>query len=185
VLRVLEESERAVLPGTPLLELADVAGLELVVDVLSEDAVGITAGNRMRVTEWGGEGPLDGRVRLVQRNAFTKISALGVEEQRVDVIGDLPAAPASLGVGYRFVAQIVTWEGEVLAVPSSALFRSGDQWAVFQVEAGRVRLQEVQVGRRGVEFSEVSEGLAEGVEVVAFPSDQVADGVRVTTRGEG
>lgn len=180
VLRVLEESERVVMAGTPLLELGDAGGLEVVVDVLSADAVRIAPGNAVLVEDWGGERPLAGRVRLVEPAAFTEVSALGVEEQRVNVIVDLLESPPQLGAGYRVEARIVVWEGRgVLTVPTSALFQRDGEWRVFGVEEGRARLRTVQVGQRGEEAAEVRGGLEEGEAVVLFPSDEVQEGVRV------
>jgi HlyD family secretion protein len=180
VLRVLEKSERVVAAGTPLLEIGDAAGLEVVVDVLSSDAVRIRPGNPVRVEEWGGDRPLQGRVRLVEPAAFTEVSALGVEEQRVNVIVDLLEAPPELGAGYRVEAEIATWIGEnVLTVPTSALFQRDGSWRVFVVQEGRAGLREVEVGHRGVEAAEVVGGLEEGEEVVVFPSDEVVEGARM------
>jgi HlyD family secretion protein len=198
VLRVLEESERVVPAGTPLVEIGDVGrgyieegaaggeaggrsgGLEVVVDVLSEDAVRIGAGDPVRIEEWGGDGVLLGAVRLVEPDAFTEVSALGVEEQRVNVIADLFDAPPSLGAGYRVEAHIVTWQGEgVLTVPTSALFQRDGAWAVFAVEDGEAALRTVRVDHRSAEAAEIVEGLAEGDVVVLFPSDQIEEGVSV------
>jgi HlyD family secretion protein len=180
VMRVLEESERVVMAGTPLLELGDAGGLEVVVDVLSADAVRIAPGNAVLVEDWGGERPLAGRVRLVEPAAFTEVSALGVEEQRVNVIVDLLESPPQLGAGYRVEARIVVWEGRgVLTVPTSALFQRDGAWRVFAVEGGRARLRTVEVGQRGEEAAEVRGGLEEGEAVVLFPTDEVQEGVRV------
>lgn len=180
VLRVLEKSERVVLAGTPLIEVADAQGMEVVIDVLSEDAVPIEPGQPMIITEWGGEPQIRGVVRLVEPDAFTKISALGVEEQRVNVVADLLHAPAALGTGYRVQASVVTWQADdVLAVPSAALFRSGPAWQVFAIVDGRARLREVQVGHRGRAAAEITAGLEPGDVVILYPSDQIADGVRV------
>jgi HlyD family secretion protein len=180
VLRVFEESQRVVAVGTPLLEVGDPADLEIVVDVLSADAVRIRPGDEMRLVAWGGEGALRARVRRVEPSGFTKLSALGVEEQRVNVIGDFVDAPGALGDGYRLEARIVVWRSDdVLRVPASALFRRGDAWHVFEVEDGRARLRAVEIGQRGVEAAEVVGGIGPGVRVVLHPTDRVADGVRV------
>ncbi len=129
VLRVLEKSERVVPAGIPLIEIGDANGLEVVIDVLSEDAVRIAPGDPVRIESWGGEGVLPGTVRLVEPDAFTEVSALGVEEQRVNVVADLFDAPPSLGSGYRVEAHVVTWQGEdVLTVPTSALFQRDGAW---------------------------------------------------------
>lgn len=184
VLRVLEESERVVAAGTPLIEIGDPGGLEIVVDLLTEEAVRVEPGDPMRITGWGGDRTLAGRVRLVEPDAFTKISALGVEEQRVNVIGDFVDPPAALGSGFRVDVAVVTWQDDdVLTVPTSALFRRGEGWQVFAVESGRARLRAVEIGHRGVERAEVLGGLSAGEEVVVYPSDQVTDGVRVEPEG--
>ncbi len=187
VLRVHEESERVVPAGTPLVELADVGGLEIVVDVLSEDAVRVAPGDPVLITGWGGDDPLEAVVRLVEPAAFTKVSALGVEEQRVNIVGDLLHAPPALGSGYRVTAAIVTWQADrVLVVPTSALFRRGQAWQAFVVEDGRARLRDVELGPRGRDAAEVRAGLGEGDAVILFPSAALADGVRVrSTAGSG
>ncbi len=179
VLRVLEESERVLMAGTPLIVIGSAEGLEVVVDVLSEDAVRIQSGDVVLITDWGGES-LQGRVRMVEPDAFTEVSALGVEEQRVNVIVDLFDPPAALGSGYRVEANIVTWMGtEVLTVPTSALFQQRGVWNVFVVADGEARLQSTRIGHRAVDAAEVLEGLEAQDEVILFPSDQIADGVSV------
>ncbi len=181
VLRVLEKSERIVAAGTPLLELGNAAGLEVVVDVLSEDAVRISPGDPVYFDEWGGEGVLRGLVRLVEPDAFTEVSALGVEEQRVNVITDLFSPPSSLGSGYRVEAQIAVWIGEgVLTVPTSALFQQDGQWHVFAVVDGRAALRPVTIGHRSEEAAEVIGGLSDGDRVILFPSDVIQDGTAVS-----
>lgn len=180
VLRVLEESERVVAVGTPLVEIGDPGDLEIVVDVLSADAVRIAPGAEMRLEAWGGERTLRGRVRLVEPSGFTKISALGVEEQRVNVIGDFVDPPGALGDGYRLEARIVVWRGEdVLRAPASALFRRGEGWSVFLAEDGRARLRAVEVGQRAADAVEIRGGLEAGSQVILHPTDRVADGVRI------
>jgi HlyD family secretion protein len=180
VLRVFEESARVVAVGTPLVELGDPADLEIVVDVLSADAVKVRPGAEMRLEAWGGEEALRATVRLVEPSGFTKLSALGVEEQRVNVIGDFAEPPGALGDGYRLEARIVVWRGDdVLRCPASALFRRGEQWHVFSADAGRARLVPVQVGHRGVNAVEIRSGLEPGTPVILHPTDQLADGVRV------
>jgi HlyD family secretion protein len=179
VLRVLEESERVVAPGTALLELGDARGIEVVVDVLSVDAVKVKPGALMLIEEWGGEHPLEARVRVVEPSGFTKVSALGVEEQRVNIVADF-IGPTPLADGYRVEARIVVWEGEdVLMVPASAVFRRGDTWNVFVVEEGHARRRRVEVGQRSATAAQVHGGLTEGEVVVVHPSDQVDEGVRV------
>jgi HlyD family secretion protein len=186
VLRVLQESATAVTPGQPLIELGDPADLEIVVDVLSSDAVKVRPGAKMLLEHWGGEQPLTGRVRLVEPAGFLKVSALGVEEQRVNVIGDFVDPPErwhSLGDAFRVEASIVIWEGQnVLQVPSSALFRSDDGWAVFQVADGRARVRAVRIGQNNGLAAEVLEGLHERDAVIVHPGDKVKNDVRVTVR---
>lgn len=185
VLRVLETDERVVPAGTPLLELGSVAGLEVVVAVLSEDAARIRPGNPAVVEQWGGDEALPGRVRRVEPAAFTRVSALGVEEQRVNVLVDLLRVPPALGAGYRVEARILVWEaGGVLTAPTTALFQQDGRWQVFAVERGRAVLRTVTLGRRGAEAAEVVAGLREGEPVILFPSDLVEDGVRVAPRRE-
>ena len=166
--------------GTPLLELGDAGSLEIVVDVLSADAVKVKPGALMLIDDWGGGAPLQARVRLVEPSAFVKLSALGVEEQRVNVIGDFVTPPVPLADGYRVEARIVVWERDgVVKVPSSALFRRAGEWNVFVVDGGRARRRAVHIGQRGTTEVEVLGGLDEGTRVVLHPSDQVDDGVRV------
>jgi len=180
VLRVFEESERIVAAGTPLVEIGDPASLEIVVDILSTDAVRVSPGARLLVEDWGGEGTLEGRVRQIEPSAFTKVSALGVEEQRVNVIADLVAPEQRLGDRYRVEARIVVWEGDdVIQVPASALFRHGSVWAVFVVDRGAARLREIQVGHQAAFDAEIERGLEVGEAVILHPSDRVRDGARV------
>ncbi len=186
VLRVVQESTTVVSAGAPLIELGDPADLEVIVDVLSSEAVRILPGAKVRFEHWGGQEPLQGRVRLVEPAAFTKISALGVEEQRVWVVMDFAESPErlrSLGDGYRVEARVVVWEGEdVLQAPAGALFRAGDSWAVFVVENGRVQLRRIERGQVGSFRSQILEGLEEGERVVLHPGENVRDGVRVEER---
>jgi HlyD family secretion protein len=186
VLRVLRESEAVVPAGEPLIEIGDPTDLEIVVDLPSSDAVRIREGAVVVIDAWGGEEPLAGRVRRVEPFGFTKISALGIEEQRVNVIIDLldsPEARLALGHGYRVLARVVVYAADdVLRVPSGALFREGRDWATFVHEEGRARLRRVEIGPSDGRMAEVRSGLAEGEEVVLHPSDQIADGVRITRR---
>ena len=184
VLTVLEDSERVVAAGTPLVVIADVRGLEVVVDLPTEEAVRVEPGQALRVSGWGGEEILFGRVRRVEPSAFTEISALGVEEQRVDIVGDLDAAPRSLGDGFRLQVAVVVWQADdVLTVPGSALFQQSGGWWVFAIDDGRARLRSVRIGHRGTERAEVLEGLAEGDRVISYPSDLVGEGVRIRPAG--
>lgn len=186
VLRVFQESAAVVSAGTPLLELGSPSDLEVEIDVLSRDAVAIEAGDRVLLERWGGDRVLEGRVRLIEPAGFTKISSLGVEEQRVNAIIDLVAPPeerSTLGDGFRVEARIVTDEAlDVLRVPNSALFRVGDQWAVFRVERANAVLARVRIGHRNDRVAEVVEGLSEGDAVVSHPGDRVTDGVAVEAR---
>lgn len=183
VLRVMQESSRVVLRGQPLLEIGDPADLEIVIDVLSRDAVAVKPGARVQLDRWGGEQPLQARVRLVEPSGFTKISALGVEEQRVNVVADftdpLEKRP-TLGDAFRVEASIVTWESaDALQVPAGALFQRSGKWQTFAIEGGQARLRDVQVGRTNGLATEVRGGLEPGTEVVVFPGDKIRDGVRV------
>jgi HlyD family secretion protein len=186
VLRVFQESAGFVNPGANLLELGDPTDLEVEIDVLSSDAVKVLPGNRVLLEQWGGDGPLEGRVRLVEPSGFTKISALGVEEQRVYVIVDFPdraVVPSNLGDGYRVEAKIIIWEkDDVLRVPTSALFRHDSEWAVFVVDRGRAMRRVLEVGKRNALFAEVQKGLELGESVVIHPSDKVTDGALVVPR---
>lgn len=180
VLRIPERSERVVAAGTPLVELGDCASLEIVADLLSSDAVKVKAGDAMLIAGWGGDTTLRGRLRLVEPSGFTKVSALGVEEQRVNVIGDFLEPPGPLGDHFRVEVRIVIWEGrDVLQIPASAVFRHGDGWSVFVVDQGRARRRDVQVGHHTPFATEIVQGLAEGDAVIRNPSDRIADGVRV------
>jgi HlyD family secretion protein len=183
VLRLLQESAAVVPAGYPLLEVGDPRQLEVEVEVLSRDAVRIEPGTRVLFERWGGAGALEGIVRTVEPTGFTKISALGVEEQRVLVIADIRSPPEAwerLGDGYRVEARFIVWErADALTVPASALFRWQDDWAAFVVEDGRARLRPVRLGPGSGLLTEVTEGLAAGDVVIVHPDDAVEDGVRV------
>lgn len=187
VLRLVRESEAVVPAGAPLIEIGNPKGdLELLVDLLSTDAVKIRPGAMARIEGWGGSRALTGRVRRVEPFGFLKISALGVEEQRVNVRIDLVGDPASwsrLGHGYRIDARIVTARVDgVLRVPASALFRDRDRWAVFVNSGGRARLRRIALGLIDESHAEVRQGLSPDEEVVLFPSENVAEGVRLVKR---
>jgi HlyD family secretion protein len=186
VLRVLQESAAVITPGTPLVELGDPNDLEVEIDVLSRDAVKIHPNDLVYLEHWGGDRPLEGRVRNVEPSGFTKISTLGVEEQRVYIIVDLvdpPEKRKTLGDGFRVEARVVIDEvSAALKVPTSALFRVADGPAVFQVVEGVVRQQKVKTGRQNGLEAEILEGLKEGDRVVLHPSDQIEDGVQVRQR---
>ena len=183
VLRVFEESARVVAAGTPLLEIGDPADLEVVIEVLSRDGAAIAPGTPVELEQWGGSQPLEARVRVVEPAAFTKVSALGVEEQRVNVIADLLTPPdqrRSLGDNFRVEARIIVWQtNQTLKVPSGVLFRQGEHWAAFVVAEGRARRQLVKVGRASGTETQIVEGLKEGDEVILYPGDHVHDGQRV------
>ncbi|MCP3957764.1 MAG: efflux RND transporter periplasmic adaptor subunit [bacterium] len=187
VLRRLRESEAIVPAGEPLLEVADPADLEIVSDLLSTDAVQVRRGQKVLVEQWGGDRPLHGVVRRVEPYGFTKVSALGVEEQRVNVVIDFEdpkEAWEALGDGYRVEVRIVTWEEEdVVRVPTSSLFRNGEGWAVFAVDAGKASLREIEIGMRNGLEAQVISGLGEGEQVIVHPSDSIVDGVKVEERG--
>lgn len=186
VLRLARESEGFVNAGEPLVEIGDPSSLEAVIDVLSTDAVEIVPGADATLVHWGGKAPLKARVSRVEPSAVTKVSALGVEEQRVNVILDITSPPAEwrkLGDGYRVEAQIVVFRGtDVLKAPTSALFRSGQDWAVYVVDGRRARKRKVAVGpSNGVELV-VDAGLREGERVLLHPGDAIHEGTRVRLR---
>lgn len=184
VLRVFEESARAVTQGTPLLEIGDPTDLEVVIEVLSRDGAAIAPGTRVLLEHWGGPNPLEARARLVEPAAFTKISALGVEEQRVNVVADIVSPQSEwtgLGDGFRVEARILVWEtNSTLKVRTGALFRQGTQWATLAHVAGRAQLRLLQTGRGNDREIQVTEGLQEGDEVILYPGDRVKAGDRVT-----
>jgi HlyD family secretion protein len=186
VLRKMQESAAVVAPGQPLLEVGNTQELEMEIDVLSADAAQIRPGAQVLIEHWGGETPLKGRVRLVEPSGFTKISALGVEEQRVNVIADFDESPErlnSLGDAYRIEARIVVWEAsDALQVPAGGLFRIGSEWAAFVVDKGRAELRSVNVGRSNGRMTQVLHGLADDDIVVAYPSDQVRNGIALTIK---
>lgn len=180
VLRIAEKSERVVDAGAPLITVGDPERIEIVVDLLSTDAVKVRPGMPMRVEGWGGEGTLRARVRVVEPHGFTKVSALGVEEQRVNVIADFVDTAPTLGDGYRVEAKIIIWQSDkVLKVPLSALFRHGQDWAVFVVDGARARQRALQLGHRGTLEVEVTQGLAAGETVIRHPSNELSEGARV------
>jgi len=183
VLGRLRESEAVVPAGEPLLEIGDPQDLEIVADYLSRDAVRIRRNQRVLIERWGGEGVLEGRVRRVEPSGFTKISALGVEEQRVNVVVDLSDPPEvweGLGDGFRVETRVVVWEGEkVIKIPTGALFRRQDSWAVFAVVDGKAQLRLVEVGERNARAVQILSGVETGDEVIVHPSDAVSDGKRV------
>lgn len=182
VLRVLRESAGPVTAGTPLVELGDLANLELVIDVLSSDAATITAGMPVEIERWGGDGILRGTVARVEPAGFTRVSALGVEEQRVRVIAAITTPPPTLGDGFGVAARIITWHADdVLAIPASAVFRHRGEWAVYIVDGDRARRQTITIRHRGRLDVEVAD-MKEGTRVILHPGDSVHDGAKVQTR---
>lgn len=185
VLKVLHQSEGTVRAGEPLIEVGNPEALEVEVEVLSTSAVKVSRGARVILERWGGS-PLQGAVRVVEPAGYTKVSALGVEEQRVRVIVDFTSprqAWQRLGDAYRVEASFVVWEGsDVLQVPNSALFRHNNGWAVFAIADGRARLKPIQVGQRSGLQAQVLDGLKQGDKVIVHPDDKVLDGVRVKAR---
>lgn len=183
VLRILEKSERVVQAGAPVVVLGDPGKIEIVTDVLTTDAVNIKTGAAAFLDGWGGDRRLRARVRLVEPAGFTKISALGVEEKRVNVIADFVDTPDGLRDGYRVETHIVTWENtDVLKIPGSATFRDRDGWSVFVVDQGRARRRTIQIGHRNQTEAEILGGVSAGQEVVLHPSNQLREGVRIRTQ---
>lgn len=186
ILQVLHESEGVISMGTPLVEIGDPANLEIVVDFLSSDAVRIQPGQRVIIEEWGGESALQGTVRKIEPFGFTKTSALGIDEQRVNVIIDLSDPTEKwqrLAHGYQIEARVVLWESEnVSKVPLTSLFRDNDNWAVYVEQENRAKLQHVKLGQRNGLEAEILEGLPEGSQVISHPSNQIVDGIRVKPR---
>lgn len=181
VLAISQQSERTIAAGLPLIIMGDPLRMEAVVDVLSVDAVKIKPGMRMLLSDWGGDAPLEARVRLIEPVAFPKISALGIEEQRVNVIADPIGRPWPLGDGYRIQASILLWQqDDVLKLPGSSVFRVANEWRVFVVEQGRARERTIIIGQRNRDEVQITAGLREGERVIRFPSQQVSEGVRVS-----
>jgi HlyD family secretion protein len=186
VLKVAQESETIVQPGAPLLDVGDARDLEVVVDVLSTDAVEIRAGADVAIHHWGGAGNLKGRVRRVEPAAFTKISTLGVEEQRVNVLIDILSPPEQwtrLGDAYQVDVQITVFaRDDATIVPSGALFRHGESWSVYVAKDGRAELRQLELLRRSGRLAAIASGLTPGEEVIVYPSDRVASGLRIVQR---
>ncbi len=188
VLRRLSESEGAAVQGTPLMEIGNPAQIEVVADLLSREAAQIRPGDPVEITRWGGDGALPGRVRTVEPFGILKISALGIEEQRVNVVIDFtPAArpqAARLGHGYQIDATVILWrDAKAIRVPVGALFRGEDgAWQVFEVENGRARIRSVRIGHLNEAYGEVTGGLAKGAQVILNPSGTIREGTRVTPR---
>lgn len=185
VLKIHQDSEAVVLPGAPLVDIGDPQDLEVVADLLSTDAVQVEVGAPVRLDGWGGA-PIKGRVKRVDPAGFMKISALGIEEQRVNTVIDFVDPPevwSRLGHDFRVIVHVTIWSADnVLMVPISALFRKGDEWATYVVKDGRARTVVVKTGHRNDRVVEVLAGLSEGDQIVLHPSDRVSDGVAVAER---
>jgi len=185
VLKINQESETVVQPGTPLIEIGDVLDLEIVADLLSTDAVQIKDGASVRIDGWGGPA-IQGRVTRVDPAGFLKVSALGIEEQRVRTVIDFVDPPRTwsrLGHDFRVIVHVRIWDAEnALTLPVGALFRKGDDWAVFAVKDGRARTTLLRIGRRNNRVAEVLSGLSAGDQVVLHPSDRIKDGVAIAAR---
>jgi HlyD family secretion protein len=185
VLRLVQESEAVVQAGTPLIELGDPSDIEVVADLLTSEAVRIEVGSDVLIDGWGGA-PIRGKVARIDPAGFTKLSALGIEEQRVRTIIDLTESPKSwsrLGHDFRVIVDVTTWRSDdELTVPVAGLFREGEDWAVFRVHEGRARTTRVTIGQRNSRVAQVLAGLAEGEQIVLHPSDRVGDGTRVAAR---
>jgi len=180
ILRIADQSERVVAAGTPLMSVGDMSKLEIVIELLSSEAVKVKPGMLVILDGWGGNQQLKAKVRRVEPYAFTKMSALGIEEKRTNVVADFVDVPQALGDGYRVNAHIVVWAADdVVTVPASALFRCGETWCAFAVENGRAKKRVVKVGHSNAQQAEVLEGLKPGETVVRHPANQVEDGVRV------
>jgi HlyD family secretion protein len=180
VLRITEKSEHVVSAGTTVLAIGEPGKLEVVADVLSTDAVKVHPGDAVLLTGWGGDRPVRARVRLVEPSGFTKVSALGVEEQRVNVISDFVDPPGPLGDGYRVEAHIIIWSGEdILKIPLSALFRRDQSWSTFVIANGRASVREIKIGHRNESDAEVLSGLMDGESVIVHPPNQLADRMRM------
>ena len=183
ILRVFEENSRAVAAGAPLIEIGDPANLEVVIETLSRDGATIGPGTRVELEQWGRPQPLQAKVRLVEPAAFTKVSALGVEEQRVNVVADFTSPTElwqGLGDNFRVEGRIVVWEdANALKVPSVALFRRGNDWAAYVVQGDRAALRAVKVGKSSGRETQILEGLKEGDELILYPGERIKDGQRL------
>jgi HlyD family secretion protein len=180
VYSVLEENERVIQAGTPLLEISNQDSLEVVVDLLTQDAVKVEAGDTVYISGWGGDRTINAFVRAIEPEAFTKVSALGVDEQRVNVIIDLIDPPENLGAEYRVEVAIVTWQANsTLTVPTSAIFQRSTGWHTFAAQEGRAELRPILIADRGREYSRVLGGVSEGEQVILYPSDLINEGTAV------
>ncbi len=188
ILKLLSESQRVVQAGTPLVDMGNLRDLEIVVDLLSADAVAISSGTIARIEGWGGANALNARVRRIDPAGFTKVSALGIEEQRVNVVLDLIDPPQhwlKLGHAFRIIVRLVTsHKKNVLRVPISALFRKANQWSVYVEDNGAATLQAIELGNFSLSRAEILSGLEEGAKVIVYPSDRIENGIQVVDRAE-
>jgi len=183
ILRLLEQSQRVLAPGAPIIEIGYTPKLEVIAEFLTANAVKIRPGMNAIIDDWGGNTPLRARVRTVEPGAFTKISALGIEEQRVNVVLDFTEGSANLADAYRVEVHVITWDNSnVLTLPSSAVFRLGENWTVFKVVNRVARRTMVKIDHRGDFDMEVVEGLSTGDSVILHPSADVNEGTRVLPR---
>ena len=186
ILKILHKSEGVVNAGEPLAEIGDPSDLEIVTDLLSADAVKVEPGLRVLIDNWGGDEILEGIVRRIEPFGFTKISALGIEEQRVNVIIDFTSPKekwSRIAHGFQVDVRIVLWEGkDVLKIPLTALFRDGDQWAVFADNGGNAKKRDVKIGRRTGLEAEILDGVEAGDRILVHPSDKITDGVGIEAR---
>ena len=181
IYNVLEENERVILAGTALFEISDQDKLEVIVDLLTQDAIKIEAGDTVYITGWGGDQTINGIVRIIEPEAFTKISALGVEEQRVNVIADVLNPPANLGAEYRLEVAIVTWQAnQTLTIPTSAIFQRSNGWNTFVVSNNNVAIKSILIGARSRDYTRIIGGIGEGERVILYPSDLIAEGTSVS-----
>jgi len=180
ILRIADPSERVVAAGTPLLTVGDLSKLEVVIELLSSEAVRVQPGMAVILDGWGGSQPLKAKVQRVEPYAYTKVSALGIEEKRTHVIADFVDSPQALGDGYRVNAHIVVWAADdIVKVPASALFRCGEAWCAFAVEKDRASKRVVKTGHSNAQEAEVLEGLKPGETVIRHPANQVEEGAAV------
>lgn len=185
VLKVFVKSEQAVSTGARIAEVGDLTKMEVKVDVLSSDAIQIEVGATVELSDWGGEESLSAVVSRIEPAAFTKVSALGIEEQRVNVMLALEDPPQALGHGFRILARLTVWEtDEALQIPISALFRSGGEWAAYTLEADRALLRVLDIGQLNDTHAQVLSGLESGDQVIIYPSDQLSDGHKVQDRSD-
>lgn len=186
VLKVIARSAQAVASGARIAEIGDPGNVEIAIDLLSKDAVRLRPGGKAVITDWGGEGTFTATIRRIDPAAFTKVSALGIEEQRVNALLDPDEVPDGLGHEYRVFARLVVWSGEdVLTVPIGALFRESGDWAVFVAGDGRASLRKIAIGHMNASHAEITGGLEAGETVILYPSDLIADGSPIEIRNQG